>query len=903
MQRRLRSAALAGRGLTFIATLATIGLFAPAAGAGVTSFVNFESPQVHPIALTPSGNTLLAVNTADNRLEVYSVRGGSPVHVASIPVGLDPVSVRARSETEVWVVNHISDSISIVDLPTARVVRTVTVGDEPADVVFAGAPQRAFVSLSQLNRVLVLDPANPGLAGTNVTVQGEDPRALAVSPDGLRVYAAIFESGNHSTLLSRNQVSAVSGPYGGQNPPPNSGNVFDPPIAAGLPQPPVVTHIVRKQSDGSWRDGNNRVWTSFVTWDLHDHDVAIIDANSLATTYASGLMTTVAGLAVAPNGTVTVVGTEARNEIRFEDNLNGIFIRAEMASFSPSSPAAATISDLNPHLTYAASSTDLLSRMQSVGDPRGAAWNPAGSVLYVAGMGSNSVIGVDASGARVATIDVGEGPTGLAMSPKGDRLYVLDRFEGAISVVDTASAEETERVAFFDPTPEVIKVGRPFLYDTHITSGLGQASCASCHVDGRTDHIAWDLGSPAGAMLPFNQECLGPPPDNCIPWHPMKGPMVTQTLQGIIGNEPFHWRGEKPGIEDFNVAYTNLQGADSQLTPVEMARLKSFVGTIVYQPNPNRNIDNTLKTSLPVFNGGTGNPVNGQNLFVGLPVLPGGLTCNGCHALPIGSNLQIDFPVGPEPQNRKVSQLRNMYDKVGATHASTQANRGFGFNHDGEHFTLAELLNVGFAFAPGATGQQQRRDVEAFMLSFGTGTHAGVGVQTTAANGGGAGDNTALVNQMIALATSNQLGLIVKGLLAGIERGFVFVGGAFQGDRDNDVRTPAQLIAASGPGSELTYTLVPAGLQVRLGVDRDEDGYFDRDEIDAGSDPADAASIPTTNCVGDIAPLGGDGQVSGADISVLLGLWGGPGPSDLDGNGTTDAADLAILLGHWGTCP
>jgi hypothetical protein len=30
-----------------------------------------------------------------------------------------------------------------------------------------------------------------------------------------------------------------------------------------------------------------------------------------------------------------------------------------------------------------------------------------------------------------------------------------------------------------------------------------------------------------------------------------------------------------------------------------------------------------------------------------------------------------------------------------------------------------------------------------------------------------------------------------------------------------------------------------------MGVDRDEDGYFDRDEIDAGSDPADPASIPS----------------------------------------------------------
>ena len=36
-------------------------------------------------------------------------------------------------------------------------------------------------------------------------------------------------------------------------------------------------------------------------------------------------------------------------------------------------------------------------------------------------------------------------------------------------------------VAFFDPTSEAIKAGRPFLYDTHLGSGNGHISCASCH--------------------------------------------------------------------------------------------------------------------------------------------------------------------------------------------------------------------------------------------------------------------------------------------------------------------------------------------------------------------------------------------------------------------------------------
>src|SRR5262245_64772808 len=65
-----------------------------------SSFANFESPQVHPLALTPDGTRLLAVNTPDNRLSVFELSTGSPVLVEEIPVGLEPVSVAARDDRE-----------------------------------------------------------------------------------------------------------------------------------------------------------------------------------------------------------------------------------------------------------------------------------------------------------------------------------------------------------------------------------------------------------------------------------------------------------------------------------------------------------------------------------------------------------------------------------------------------------------------------------------------------------------------------------------------------------------------------------------------------------------------------------------------------------------------------------
>ncbi len=52
------------------------------------------------------------------------------------------------------------------------------------------------------------------------------------------------------------------------------------------------------------------------------------------------------------------------------------------------------------------------------------------------------------------------------------------------------------------------------------------------------------------------------------------------------------------------------------------------------------------------------------------------------------------------------------------------------------------------------------------------------------------------------------------------------------------------------------------------------------------------------DCPGD---FNGDGVVDGADLTILLGDWGG-GAADLNGDGLVDGADLTILLGNWGNC-
>ena len=110
-------------------------------------FVNYETSQVHPIEIAGDGDHLFVTNTPDDRVAIFSLGDPRrPVLIREVFVGLRPVTVRQRTDDEIWVVNHLSDSISVVSLTRAAVTATIYVPDEPTDVVFTKG--KAFVAVS-----------------------------------------------------------------------------------------------------------------------------------------------------------------------------------------------------------------------------------------------------------------------------------------------------------------------------------------------------------------------------------------------------------------------------------------------------------------------------------------------------------------------------------------------------------------------------------------------------------------------------------------------------------------------------------------------------------------------------------------------------------------------------------
>ncbi len=825
-----------------------------------SAFTNFEARQTNPVRLSADGKLLFAVNSADARLSVFNITQTPPILANEIPVGIEPVSVNPRTNDEVWVVNELSDSVSIVSLSRGLVVDTLYVKDEPADVVFAGA--YAFVSVSGNNEVRVFNATTHALVST-IPLTGQRPRALAVSADGNKVFVAFAESGNRTTM-----IPALLAP-------PQSA-----PTNTSLPAPPQVGLIV---------DANDPQWNpSVIKYIMPDNDVAEINTTTLAVTrYFPRVGTSHLGLAVQPvTGDLFVANTDARNLVHFEPNLRGHSVDNRVTRIAIGD-GATTIFDLNPSIDYSVLPNPS-AQANALAQPTAIVFEPAGTFSYVAAFGSDRIAKVRADGVVLSRIDLSgadansktkRGPRGLALSAASGKLYALNRISNTLSVIDTTTQSVIAEVLVgaFDPTPTVIRNGRGFLYDARL-SGNGTVSCASCHLDGNTDRLAWDLGDPGGSMQSVTATISGIGGTATFQMHPMKGPMLTQSLKGLKNLAPLHWRADRADFTAFNSAFDTVMGG-SPLSPNDISAFQQFVETMNFPPNPNQQLDRSLPTSLPFT---AGNPTAGRNTYINEQYTTG-LSCNTCHAANPGpgSNKSITPAAAlQESQDFKVPQLRNMYQKLSFDDTpGAIALDGFGFTHDGNDPTIFRFLSRP-VFANFRNDVTRKNNLSAFLMCFDTGLAPSVGYTRTIS---GTNLNDAATNAdwslLQAQAAAGNIELIAKGTIEGQRHGLVYQPGSANYKTDKTGLGPftqTQLQAKIQSGDVLSFIGVPPGSGLRMGIDRDLNGELDGD------------GPPFTSYAAWRAYWFTNEEVAYDNIS---------GPAiDLDGDGLTNAMEYALNL-------
>jgi len=667
----------------------------------------------------------------------------------------------------------------------------------------------AFVSVSRNNQINAYN-VNTHRLVASIPVFGGNPRALAVSPDGSKVYAAFAISGNATTII----------PVPLAPPPP-------PPTNPALPPAPAQGIIVQA-TDPSW--------SSFIQFTMPDNDVVEINAASPSVTrYFSGVGTINLGLAVNPvTGDLYVANTDARNLVRFEPNLRGHFINNQITRISIAS-GTVTPFNLNPGINYA-QLPNPIALATALSQPTATVFDPSGAFMWVAAFGTDRVAKVSTNGTVLQRIEIGNtpgsqsdpqnkrGPRGLALKASAQTLYVLNRISNTLSVVNTSTGAVTEEipVGSYDPTPLAIRIGRGFLYDAKL-SGNGTGACAACHIDSDMDHLGWDLGDPGG-----NMEYVKDPVEVAL--HPMKGPMTTLAMRGLVNLQPYHWRGDKANFADFNSDFNQLLGG-SELSDADMTAFQNFIFTVMFQPNPNLNLDGTLPVSLA-----GGNPQTGFNIFKTQAFTLGIVTCNLCHLYASAGTDQFIIPAAllEQPQSFKTPQLRNIYQKLLFNNAAGAATiDGFGVLHDGSDAGLFEFLSDP-VFGSFSTNTEIQTQLNAYELCFDTGTPPAVGytITVTAVNV----NNSSVVSNwatLESLATAGSIDLIVKGTIRGQPHGLLYdaVTNNYVADTSGlGPFTHAQLVGFIEAGDTLSPMGVPQGSGLRMGIERHGNGVLDGDQ-------------------------------------------------------------------------
>ena len=488
--------------------------------------MNFESPHSNPIAVSPDGTRVYAVNTPDNSVAVIDVQ--SRTVVDRIRVGIEPVGLAVRPDgAEVWVANHVSDSISVIDsnpestkyhqvLATLQRVDSSTKStrfDEPVGIVFSGN-EKAYVTLSSTNQVAVYNAVKRHRL-RNLDITAQDPRALAVR-DG-RLYVIPFESNNQTAVSGCNPENLGVDPL----------CTFD-----------ADAHVVNAPGGNAQSLSLNYVLDIVRHPDVPDRDLYIFDTDTDSLLdVVDSIGTLLYGIAVDSGGNVFVAQAEARNDANGKagtekHGLLELENRAFLNQITRIDCGGSTCGqpeffDLEPLPPINPAFEDALAT------PYAIAVSPNDELIVATAAASDKVFTVDAgSGEVLGQLITGRIPRGIALISNDEgvatHVWVHNTLGNTVSFVDLMDPRLpalVETVVLQDPTDPDLKQGR-ILFNSASASSTGTFSCASCHPDGHTDQLLWVLDTPL-----------------CDVGCDQIQPRLVQDIRGLRGSAPYHWDG------------------------------------------------------------------------------------------------------------------------------------------------------------------------------------------------------------------------------------------------------------------------------------------------------------------------------------------------------------------------
>jgi YVTN family beta-propeller protein len=552
------------------------------------------------LAVSPDGRRLYVVCEKSYELRVVDTATGrvlKTVSVGHIPRGL---SVSADGK-QVYVANSWDDSISVIDAQTLAGVVTLKTGFEPISAVADKKGETLYVANRLSSDISVIDLRS----GKEIKrlEAGRGASYLALSPDGARLYCThIYPA-----------INARRGP-------PES-------------EVTVINTVTRRIADR-----------------VPLHNSAGVFHLALASDGQFG----VAAL-LRPKNLVPLAHVEH----------GGAFVNS-IVLFGTGFEAAIPLP------------IDELDRYFAL--PFSTAITPDRTKLFVSSAGSNTVTAInvpallkfsrtagktaanDLSAAAnyvTARIPVGRNPRGIALSPDGCHLYVANRMDDTISVIDTSRAKVISTFDLGGPkTTTPLRRGEQLFNDAHF-SFQGQFSCASCHLDTTFDALEWDL-EPDG----FGADIV----DN-------------RSIESLMGTQPYKWNGGNPDLPTECGPRTEKYFYRSQsFDTTQLTDLVAFVLSLPSRPNRYRSPDGQLTVAQE----------RGKAIFERVKAkngkqIPENNRCYSCHSGPkYTNNKSFDVGTGRSTDRSPLVDTPQLFDVAYSAP----------YLHDGNARSLEEIWTI-----------------------------------------------------------------------------------------------------------------------------------------------------------------------------------------------------------------
>ena len=567
-----------------------------AAAAGQT---RYRSPD--DLALSPDGKRLYVVCSGSD--EVLAVDTAARAVAGRVAVGKVPRGIAlAPDGHRFYVTNSWSDTVTEVDALSLQVLRTLPAGFEPTGVAVDAARNVLYVANRLSDDISLIDLA----AGADVRrlAAGRGASYVAASPDGAHVYVShIYPQIGKFRTAPRSEITEVDA----------ARQVVEDRLT--LNSVAGVFHIEMSR-DGRLGIAAEMRPKNLVPLAHVEH--GWVFGNSLAVfgddiggvmqmpldeieTYPSLPF----GVAIAPDKSRAYVSASGSNEVVIVD-------LAKLAAAAHRPTAARLANDLSA------------------------------SALYV-----------------VARVPVGTNPRNIRLSPDGTALYVANRLDDTISVVDTKRAAVTATIPLGTAAPLTPERRGERLFYSSLYSFGHQFGCANCHIDSTFDGLSWDL-EPDG----FGIDIV----DN-------------RALEEIKDTAPYKWNGSNPDLQTECGPRTERYFFRSQgFRGDDLEDLVKYVQSIPLRPNRYRLPDGewtpAQERGLSVF--------QRTNKKDGTPI-PDELQCFVCHSGPYYTNTRLADVGTGKPTDRSpkvdVPQLTNVVNSAP-------------YLHDGSARTLEEIWTV-----------------------------------------------------------------------------------------------------------------------------------------------------------------------------------------------------------------